>query len=216
MLRDEQSRRRELIEYYISAKQWVLTSSFANEVEWQISQDSGQARESEFLREYAWVVLNSGFRERVIRGIFGYISLCFCDWESAAEITAAGRVCVEAARKAFRNERKLDAILQTANFVHHEGFEGFWRRIERSPEEQMRKLPFMGEITAAHLAKNMGFAVAKPDRHLVRVACRYGFSDVTSMCSVIASEIGDRVSMADIILWRYEEQRRLNRELLAL
>lgn len=42
--------------------------------------------ESDLLGELAWVILCSGFRERVVRRIFGKISLCFFDWASAATI----------------------------------------------------------------------------------------------------------------------------------
>jgi hypothetical protein len=70
-----------LLEFYRNAKSWVEQSAFADELRWQANLDQANFSESDFLREYAWVVLNSGFRESVVRKHFDFISLCYCDWQ---------------------------------------------------------------------------------------------------------------------------------------
>jgi hypothetical protein len=195
-----------LLDHYRSAKDWICSSPYLEEVRWQDAQSLTQINESQFLRQYAWVVLNSGFREAIVRKHFDFISLCFCDWESARDIATSERACVEAALSAFRNRRKLEAIASTAKLIAKDGFERFSCVLRENPAETLQKLPFIGAVTSFHLAKNLGAEVAKPDRHLVRVAARFGYSDVSAMCRDISLAVGDRISVTDLVLWRFEER----------
>jgi hypothetical protein len=198
--------RPDLLSHYERAKAWMEDSVFASELTWQASLELGELSEQDFLREYAWVVLNSGFRESVVRRKFGYISLCFFEWESAREIALNAAVCKASAVSAFRNLPKLDAIVNGATRVSEIGFRRFREEIQNSPHDTLRSLPFIGAVTYWHLAKNLGVDVAKPDRHLKRVAQRFGYSDVRNMCSEVREHFGDKVSIIDLVIWRYEEQ----------
>jgi hypothetical protein len=162
--------------------------------------------ESQFLREYAWVVLNSGFREAVVRQRFNYISLCFCDWESAESIAERGQLCIETALEVFRHRGKLEAIAFTAKRIASNGFSELSASLRLNPTLALQQFPYIGAITSLHLAKNLGAEVAKPDRHLVRLANRFGYSDPGTMCQDISIAIGDRVPVADLVLWRFEER----------
>lgn len=194
-----------LIDHYQAAKNWISSSVYSDELRWQESLSLTNLKEPDFLREYAWVVLNSGFRESVVRSRFDFISLCFCDWESAAAI-ARSSVCVEAAFPVFRNRRKLEAIAHTASIIHRDGFGYYFEHLLKDPTQTLQQFPFIGTTTSWHLAKNLGADVAKPDRHLMRVAERFGYNDVTQMCSDVSRVIGDRIAVADLILWRFEER----------
>src|SRR5882757_648492 len=92
-----------LLEFYQSAKSWVERSTFADEILWQANLTQPNFSESDLLREHAWVVLNSGFREAVVRKHFDFISLCYCDWQSAQEIYELAEVCNSAASAAIGN-----------------------------------------------------------------------------------------------------------------
>jgi hypothetical protein len=197
----------DLIEYYLEAKLWIESSPFVREVEWQKQVAiEGGISEDAFLREHAWVVLNSGFREAVVRKHFDYISLSFCDWESAKAISENGEVCIRCASSVFAHRAKLAAIVATANLIAINGFGWLKRCIEVDALSTLRSLPYIGDVTKWHLAKNIGLDVAKPDRHLVRLARRFGYSDVQNMCRDIHAQCGDLVSVADLILWRFEER----------
>jgi hypothetical protein len=198
--------RKALIEHYSQAKAWISNSVYMKEIAWQSSRNLDSVDETNFLREYSWVVLNSGFREAIIRRHFNYLSLCFCDWESAKEISSQGESCIMAAMPVFGHRRKLESILHTANVIEQNGFRWLMDRIETDAITTLNSLPYIGKITAWHLAKNLGANVAKPDRHLVKIANRYGYSDVNKMCSDIQADLGDPISVADIVLWRYAEQ----------
>jgi hypothetical protein len=198
----------ELVEYYLRAKLWVEDSPFVQEVQWQrqVVSNGINIRESDFLREYAWVVLNSGFRETVIRKHFDYISLSFCDWESAEAISGNGDVCIRCASAVFGHRAKLEAIVTTAGLIAERGFACFKRQLEADPLSTLAAFGYIGDITKWHLAKNIGLDVAKPDRHLVRLAKKFGYLDVHNMCQDIHVRCGDLVSVVDLILWRFEER----------
>ncbi|THV25087.1 hypothetical protein [Peteryoungia ipomoeae] len=202
---------RKITEHYHEAKRWVNMSEYSAEINWQSTRLPGIVTETDFLREYAWVVLNSGFREMIVRKKFDYISLCYCDWDSAEEIVSNASVCVRAAAHALNHRQKLEAIVKAAAIVSRTGFSSFWNVVMEAPQDRLQTLPFIGPVTARHLAKNLGFSCVKPDRHLVRLATEYGFVDVDAMCEAIQVESGDDLSVLDIVLWRYEEQRSLHR-----
>jgi hypothetical protein len=43
----------------------------------------------------------------------------------------------------------------------------------------------------------------KPDRHLVQIAALMGYENHTEFCEVISTSVGDRVSVVDLVVWRY-------------
>lgn len=66
---------------------------------------------------------------------------------------------------------------------------------------QLRELPYIGEVTSYHLAKNLGADVAKPDVHLERLARREATTS-QALCDRLARESGLRAATIDTILWR--------------
>lgn len=196
-----------VVAFYTAAKRHLGESAFEAEIEWQASRTLDSFTEQDLLREAAWVILCSGFRESVVRNSFSFISLCFYEWESAAMISANREVCRATALAAFKNDKKIGAIVRTAFYINTIGFESYRIEILADPISALRRLPYIGGITAYHLAKNLGADVAKPDRHLVRFATSQGFFDVHSLCSAIASKTGDPLRVVDIVLWRYLVQK---------
>jgi hypothetical protein len=65
-------------------------------------------------------------------------------------------------------------------------------------------LPWLGPITKWHAAKNFGLDVAKPDRHLERVAAKNGESP-QQLCARLAKTSGDRIATVDYVIWRAAE-----------
>jgi len=185
------------------ARERVLSSKFKLEYEWQQNLEVQDLTEREFLKEAAWVVINSGFKESTARKHFGNISLAFGDWESAFHITAHRELCINCGLSAFRNERKIVAIADIAEIVFQYGFDKIHRDLSDDPISSLSKFPYIGPITVWHLAKNLGCDVAKPDRHIVRLAETYGYDCVQAFCRDIANETGEKVNVVDIVLWRY-------------
>jgi hypothetical protein len=189
------------------ANHYVTRSGLQAEIDWQRSVNVAEFSESDLLREAAWVILCSGFRESIVRRVFDYISLCFCDWESAAAIADADRLCVQSAAHGFRNVSKLQAILAVAHIVHRRTFPSLKAAILADPIAELSCLPRIGPITVWHLAKNLGVDVAKPDRHLARVASTLGYGSAADFCSAIAQATGEQIKVVDLIVWRYLADR---------
>lgn len=195
------------IKFYYKAKQELLNSGFDSEIEWQSNQSPENISESYFLQEAAWVIYCSGFREATVRKTFDFISLCFCDWESAKEISEHRNICILSAMLAFHNKRKHDAVADVAEIILQRGFCRFKEQLLVHPIDVLKELPFIGNVTSCHLAKNLGFNVSKPDRHLLYLKEYFGYNSVEHLCEDISSATGDAVKVVDIILWRYIEQK---------
>lgn len=189
--------------YYVLAKSAVVAAGGSAEIEWQRSRDCGSFTEQDLLREGAWVILCSGFRESIVRRKFDYISVCFGDWESSCEIVRNARLCVATASHAIGNRAKLDAIVTFAKNICDAGFARYREWLTCKPLEHLLRCPFLGPVTARHLLKNLGFHVAKPDRHLVRLAGKLGYRSVDKLCTEISKATGDPVSVVDLVLWRH-------------
>lgn len=183
---------------YTATSRWLRV-----ELNWQRAAAPTEFREPDFLREAAWVILCGGFRESVVRRKFGYISLCFCDWESAVAIIKSAIACRAAALAAISNATKIDAILAVAQRVVDSGFARLKEEIIMDPIEKLQELPFVGPTTSWHLAKNLGFRVAKPDRHLSRLSEFLGFENAHELCDALSRSVREQVNVVDLILWRY-------------
>jgi hypothetical protein len=189
--------------FYRTAKETVATARFGLESDWQRRVLGQRFLEQDLLREAAWVVLCSGFSERVVRRRFDAISLCFCDWLSAEYIVTRGDRCWSTAMSVFGSARKITAILRICSFVYEQGFDSLSSRIRANPIHELGQLPFIGPVTSYHLAKNLGIDVVKRDRHLVRLALYLGFESPEEMCAKVGRQIGEPVSVVDVVLWRY-------------
>lgn len=188
---------------YALASEYVHSSGFHEEVEWQRRTELNEITEQALLRESAWVILCSGFRESTVSRLFDHISLCFCDWEAAAAIVDTYPACYFAARTVFGHVAKLTAIVSVAKYIHETGFDSVKASIMSDPICTLRQLPFIGPVTVWHLAKNIGCNVAKPDRHMVRVSQSLGFDSHSDFCDAISECSGEPVKVVDLIVWRY-------------
>ena len=188
---------------FSAANSYVARSGQWVEVEWQRHVALEEFTETDLLREAAWVILCSGFRERIVRRVFDHISLCFCDWESASAILDADPTCRMAAMASFRNSAKLSAIVSAAFHIHSLGFAAFKQAVLADPLAELQRLQHIGPVTVWHLAKNLGLDVAKPDRHLVRISLAFGFDDADHFCTEIARVSGEQRKAVDLIVWRY-------------
>ena len=198
-----QHSQKKIVEIYMKVKEAVIEKGFAAEIDWQDGIRFSQTSESDFLREAAWVVLSSGMRETVIRQKFPAISEAFFFWRSASHIVRKLEQCRARALAIFRHRQKIKAIITIAEQIHVQGFEIFKTSIQRRGVEFIQTLPFMGPATSYHLAKNIGLDVVKPDRHLLRVAAVAGYDSPRLLCQSISESVGDRVSVIDLVIWRF-------------
>lgn len=189
--------------FFNNASIALADSTFGTEIEWQRTISLNSISEQDFLRETAWVIINSGFKEKTARKLFGYIEIAFQNFTSAQLVLSEAELSFEIALSILNHPGKIKGILTAAELVQENGFESLRRKIEKRPFATLQLIPFIGETTARHLAKNLGLDVAKPDRHLVRLAQAANFDSVDSMCMHLSKEFGEQVKVVDLILWRY-------------
>ncbi|MEY8850034.1 hypothetical protein AB9K26_14535 [Psychroserpens sp. XS_ASV72] len=188
---------------YLNAKILILNRGYSREIDWQDNLDIDFICESTFLREAAWVILSSGMKESVIQKIFPSISASFFNWKNTKKIISQKNHCLESAKKNFNNEKKLNAIIEIAEQINRLGFESIINSIKEEEVDYIKKFPFMGPATAFHFAKNIGLDVAKPDRHLIRIADVLGYQCPQKLCYDISGITDEKLSVVDLVLWRF-------------
>jgi hypothetical protein len=192
----------ELVCLYLTAKSIVIERGFADEIAWQSSAALAEPTPAAFVREAAWVVLSAGMRESVVRNLFRQLSGAMYSFEPAALCRNRERART-AALTTFAHERKISAILDIAAMVSRIGPGGLHAALMDDPEPFLRSLPYIGPVTWRHLAKNLGLPIAKPDRHLTRLASATARGSVDELCDEIASWLGEPVAVVDLVLWRW-------------
>jgi len=164
-------------------RQKIVDAGFAEEIAWQESVTEPDTAD-EFMWQYIWVVLSSGMKNQVARIIEQRIVEAYNMGKPIGSV--------------FRHKAKVKAI-ENMILNHDDLFEDYFEAENRL--EFLKSLPYIGDITKYHLAKNLGEDVTKPDRHLVRIANKYGKTPST-LCEKLARETGYRVATVDLILWR--------------
>jgi hypothetical protein len=140
--------------------------------------------EDNFASEVVYVICNSGMKHTVARDIYLRVM------RSLRAGTAVFDV--------FKHPGKVAAI-ETVWRERTGILIGFLEAPDRLA--YCGALPWIGEITKYHLAKNFGVDVAKPDVHLKRLADREG-TTAQALCERLAGETGYRIATVDTVLWR--------------
>ena len=165
---------------------------------------------ADFLAQYAWVIFVSGFGEHALRSREEGLRNAFRDYDLRSMLRNSSAVMAEALRT-FNNPSKVGAVIQCAERIGREGWE-ITRDVLLGPQhlEFIDSLPFMGRATRLHLAKSIGYDLAKPDRHLVRLSSQHGYGDSLDSAQLfvrdMAEATGERVRTIDYVLWRASEQ----------
>lgn len=102
--------------------------------------------------------------------------------------------------KIFKNVRKAQAVQHVRMEINGKGWFRFHETYlsDRDPA-LLEELPGIGPALSCHLSRNLGNVdVCKPDVHLKRIAARFGFDSVRSLCKGLSD---DPVGKTDLILW---------------
>jgi hypothetical protein len=193
---------------YLQAKRDVIGAGYEWEVAWQERASLEPITERRLLAEAGWVILSAGMSERVARKIFPSLSACFFEWESAARVLRHRNACRRRALTVLRYERKIDAMVAFCEHVDRNGHDEVGRRLRADGPVTIQGLPYLGPATSRHLAKNLGAAIAKPDRHLLRISSAAGFRSPEHLCVRVSEVVGDDPSVVDVVLWRYATLRK--------
>jgi len=194
--------------YYYRAKSHVYEKGFFKEVYSQERRSIDQICKSDFFREYAWVVLSSGLSEKVVLSVFPKLTKIFNNWRNPLKIIDNHTTLFPKALRVFRNKQKISALFEMARYLVDKSISFVTTLIKKHGLNYLMQFKYLGPATSAHLAKNIGFNFAKPDRHLMRICNHFGFSCVDTFCEEIAYITGDKKSVVDLILWRYATLKR--------
>ena len=167
---------------YDYIKHYLKTNGYKHEIEWCENIPS-EIDKKFFFREYAWVVINSGMKNKIAEKIY----LNF--WNN-------GDINFEAIKHSHKNK----AITHVYNRLDH-----YFRHFKQSKNKlvYLKSLPFIGNITKFHLARNLGLDYAKPDRHLVRIANLFEYDNVQTFCKDISELCFDKIGVVDLVFWRF-------------
>ena len=137
-----------------------------------------------FAREAIYVICNSGMNFLTANGIYWKCVRALNRRQSSSEV--------------FGHQGKTKAIdhIWAHRKVLFAAFE-----IAENKLAYCHTLPFIGNITKYHLAKNFGLDTIKPDVHLMRLAKAEPVSPM-ALCARLAYQTGYRQSTIDSILWR--------------
>ena len=137
-----------------------------------------------FAEQAVYVICNSGMMNRVAVPIFERCMTALRSGQSAT--TVFGHPGKAAAIDRIWAERSvLFAAYQQ----------------EPDPIAFLRSLPWIGDVTSYHLAKNLGADVAKPDVHMERLA-RRDRTSTHALCRKLARQSGYRIATIDTVLWQ--------------
>lgn len=137
-----------------------------------------------FAQEAIFVICNSGMKNTVARGIFHRCMVALGAGEPVFEVFRHPGKAAAIEHIWANKAQLLDAYLQ-----------------DQDKLANVAALPWIGNITKYHLAKNFGAEVAKPDVHLQRLADREACT-AQQLCERLARETGFRVATVDTVLWR--------------
>lgn len=150
----------------------------------------------EFFSIYTFVVCNSGMKAQIARSIYDRIIGCL-NQQGDISTVFGHKLKVKAIKEVLSKRHELFAQFCETQFDGTDAILDF-----------CKSLPHIGDITKYHLAKDLGCDVAKPDRHLVRIAAKYGMS-TEELCKKLSNETGDRIAAVDFVLWRAANLGRL-------
>lgn len=170
------------IELFFNAHHTICEAGYLWEIEYVRNIKNIKEQDAvSFFREYTWVVLNTGMKEQIARKIF----------ENFMEKLDLNKIGHLGKRAAIQR-----AILE---------YDQWFDQLQEAKEKigYLESLPWIGPVTKYHLARNIGIDTVKPDRHLVRLAKKYGFSSPLALCQAIQNIVDEKLGVIDVILWRY-------------
>jgi len=168
---------------FLQLRQRVIDAGYGKEIVWQESLKPCD-NANDFCYEYIWVVISAGMKNQIARQIFERIH------ETLLSGKGAGSV--------FHHQGKVTAI-DAMWHTYRQKFQAYQEADDKL--EYLKSLPWIGDITKYHLAKNLGMDVVKPDRHLVRIAKSYHTTPL-ELCQRLSQETRYRIGTVDLILWR--------------
>lgn len=171
-----------LVNIYLKIKEIVISEGYKQEIE-SIESIPKDFDKEYFFREYCWVVINSGMKNKIAEKIFEKF------WNN-------GDINFDEVNHPHKN-KSIRYVFSRLDFIYNHFI------TSKNKLEFLKALSHIGDITKYHLARNLGLDYAKPDRHLTRIAHFLKYDDVQKFCKAISEFVDDRIGIVDLVLWRF-------------
>lgn len=174
---------------YFRIRKEIIEKGYSKEIEWCNNiPNLKELDKKSFFREYVWVVISSGMKNQVAEKIFENF------WIDIQLDSKTINFDV------IRHPNKNKAIKKVYNRLDFY-FDHFLK--SKNKLLFLKNLPHIGDTTKYHLARNLGFNFAKPDRHLVRIANHFEYDDVQEFCKKISQLTNEKIGVVDLVFWRF-------------
>lgn len=156
-----------------------------------------------FLSELAWCIYNSGMKESVVRKKWPDIEVVFHFFD-ADDIVFFEKEILEMIRPIFNHQRKARAVVMAAKKLQQE--RPIKNKLANMTENEalsyFESFPYIGKVTRYHLARNVGYDVVKPDRHLVRLGEMFN-TNPFDLVEEISTLTGSKKGFIDYVFWQW-------------
>jgi hypothetical protein len=157
-----------------------------------------------FLEELSWCIYNAGMKEAVIRQKWNDLRSIF-QFFDAEDIVICENEIFDMIVPVFNHKKKAEAVIASSKKVLND--RPIRNKISSMSDsealEYLESYPFIGKITKYHIARNIGFDVVKPDRHLVRIADFLSYENPNSLVDDISLIVNEKKGFIDYILWQW-------------
>ena len=178
--------------FYYKAYDYVLKEGYGHESEWCRNVYFANMTKEDFQWEYVFAVLSSsGLQNQIVQKNFNKFCDAYHNGENAYDTVKNGRQKI-AIMHVWANLDKIFEMLQS-------------QPTDEEKIEYLDTLPQIGPKAKKHLARNLGIDCVKPDRHMERLAERFGYESPDAMCLDIQRKlpVKERSGVIDVVLWRY-------------
>lgn len=191
-----------LYDYFTKGRDFCRVH-YAKEMKEIASIDFNSLDSFRFWEEYVWCVYVGGFNSKIVAA----------KWESLSESYWPWDLCDESfwyfVEPILAHRAKFDGIVSVAYLLRQyrdakPGNRLWWSEFKQDylrSVELIQKLPFMGPVTAHHLARNIGHSTIKPDLHLVRLSRHYMYGSPFLMCRELSERYQESLAVVDLILF---------------
>lgn len=181
-----------IVDLLAQPKHWLNGESVHAHINWSETVEPPSTAE-DFALEVIYVICNSGMKHTIARGIYERCRTALLNGETTSTETRA----LIGLPKIFGHDGKTGAI-DTIWFFRDHFFADYVAAEDKV--EFCGTLPWIGNITKFHLAKNFGADVAKPDVHLQRLADHHGTSP-QALCEDLGRQMLLKARTIDLVLW---------------
>ena len=182
------------------------------------------------MRECAWAIYGAGFRFTTLEKNWPALDKAYLRWDYKRIVEQSSAV-EQNALQVIAHTGKVKAILAIAKLLNDQGWPEVQAEIfgritwdaRDNPEvsqellSYLDGLPWVGQVLASYIAKNIGVASIKPDIWMLRLAKWLEYSEneagVWDMARDFQVETGENIQAIDTVLWNWaKEQPELTEE----